>query len=99
MDLGISKTREKFKERRFAGSSVEPTLWVSPNVPTFLFEIMRYAYNPKTLRPMDKDDHMCENLRRLVLTELTYIAPPTDRDYIRPNHNISFNEVAIVSRQ
>ena len=46
-----------------------------------LFEIARYAYNPRTLRPFDKEDHMLENLRRLILNGTDYVQPPTDADY------------------
>lgn len=72
---GISATREKLKERRPSGA---PTIYVTPNCTTFLWEIMRYAYNPKTHKPIDKDDHMMENFRRLVLNGLQYMAPSSE---------------------
>lgn len=96
MNLGISKTREKLKERRSDG---KPTLYVAPTCVRFIFEIMRYAYNPKTMRPVDKDDHLVEDLRRLVLTGLDYVAAPTDRDYVRRDMNVGFNELAVPARR
>lgn len=97
MDLGISKTREKFLERRAADNL--PTIYICPTCPNLIRELMRYAYNPRTQRPVDKDDHQCENLRRLVLTDLEYIEPPKDTDWVRPNHNIAFDEAAIRPRR
>lgn len=80
MELGISKTREALLERRADGM---PTIWFCPTVTQTIHEIMRYAYNPRTQKPVDKDDHMVENLRRLILGGLDYIEPPTDSDYVR----------------
>lgn len=90
MDLGISKTREKLLERTPQGY---PTIWFSPTVTETLREIMRYCYNPKTMKPYDKDDHMLENLRRGVLAGLTYIEPPKSSDYKpRPMVSIRHDE-------
>lgn len=90
MSLGISSTRAKLAERN---PNKFPTIWFSPTVTETLFEIMRYAYNPKTQKPYDKDDHMLENLRRLVLGGLDYIEPPKASDYVsRKTVNIRFNE-------
>lgn len=90
MELGISSTREKFLERRPDGS---PTIYVAPTCKRFIWEIMRYAYNPRTQKPVDKDDHMMENLRRLVLNGLDYIEPPKASDFVpRPMVSIGFAE-------
>lgn len=75
MSAGINATRNKLKERRPSGN---PTIYVSPRCTRFLWEIMRYCYNPKTQKPIDKDDHMMENFRRLVLNGLDYVAPTPD---------------------
>lgn len=59
-------------------------LYVSPMCRTFLWEIGRYAWGDKqgvpTNKPIDKDDHMMENLYRLVLRGLQY----SDRSYTVP---------------
>lgn len=90
MDLGISKTREKLLARTPNGM---PTIWFCPNVRETLHEIMRYCYNPKTMKPYDKDDHMLENLRRLIIGGLDYITPPTKKDYTpRAQVSIRHNE-------
>jgi hypothetical protein len=90
MALGISKTREKLLERNLAG---KPTLYFSPNVTQTKFEIGRYCYNPRTQRPKDEDDHMMENLRRLILTGLNYVEPwkPGEKLVRRPT-DIHANE-------
>ena len=38
-----------------------------PTVHRTLWEIQRYCYDPKTNRPVDEDDHMMENLYRLMI--------------------------------
>ena len=96
MDLGISRVRERLKERRANGM---PTIWVSPNCQQFLFEILRYAYNPRTMRPVDKDDHIMEDFRRLVLNGLDYVEPPKDTDYLRPVRSFSQSEDQVKERQ
>lgn len=78
MDLGISKTRERLRLRTPGGM---PTIWFAPTVTETLHEILRYCYNPRTLKPYDKDDHQLENLRRLVLCGLEYQEPPKPGDY------------------
>lgn len=46
----------------------EPSgLRFSPTCHRTLFEIQRYCYDPKTSRPVDEDDHMMENLYRLMI--------------------------------
>jgi hypothetical protein len=35
-----------------------------------------------TGKPVDKDDHMMENLYRAILSGLDYITPPDDSDYV-----------------
>jgi hypothetical protein len=43
-------------------------IYVSPNLNRFLFEINRYCYD-KENKPIDKDDHMMENMYRILLNE------------------------------
>lgn len=71
---GISKVREHLKLRTSTGM---PRIWFSPHLTETLFEIQRYCYNPKTQKPVDKDDHMLENLRRLLLNGVEYVEPPS----------------------
>ena len=100
MALGISKTREKLEQRRIGLDGVaHPTLYFAPTCETLLWEIARYCYNQKTQKPNDKDDHMCENMRRLVLTGLEYVEPPSDLDYVRRNTNMSMNELSVPQRR
>jgi hypothetical protein len=42
-------------------------LMFCPTVHRTLWEIRRYCYDPKTNEPVDKDDHMMENLYRLMI--------------------------------
>lgn len=42
-------------------------------------EFDRYVWDPKTGKPVDRDDHMMECLYRLVLTGLDYIPPNIER--------------------
>jgi hypothetical protein len=72
---GISKVREHLNLRSAGGM---PRIWFSPNATQTLYEIQRYCYNPRTQKPIDKDDHMLENLRRLLLHGVEYVEPPKD---------------------
>lgn len=72
---GISKVREHLNLRTPTGM---PRIWFSPECYETLREIQRYCYNPKTQKPIDKDDHMLENLRRILLHGVEYVAPPSD---------------------
>lgn len=46
-------------------------LFVSPNLQRFHFEINRYCYD-KENKPVDKDDHMMENMYRLFINDPTW---------------------------
>lgn len=49
-------------------------IYVSPNLNRFLFEINRYCYD-KENKPIDKDDHMMENMYRMFLNDPTWFDP------------------------
>jgi hypothetical protein len=51
----------------------EPMLRFSPSLTRFAWEIDRYVWDPKTGKPVDKNDHMMENFYRLVLSDLTWV--------------------------
>lgn len=69
---GIAATRQAFKDRK---------LLVCGNCTRLIWELQHYVYsewnNPDTRnekeRPVDKDDHCCEVLYRLVLREPTFV--------------------------
>lgn len=52
----------------------EDYVFVSPTCTRFLYEIQRYVFN-KENRPIDKDDHMMENMYRLFINEPCYFPP------------------------
>jgi hypothetical protein len=52
------------------------SLFVSPELRRFLFEIHRYCYD-KENKPIDKDDHMMENMYRMLLDEAIWFDPDT----------------------
>lgn len=85
LTLGISKVREKLLERLPSGGA---TIYFSPGLTETIFEFSHYTYNSETGKVRDKDDHMMENLYRLVLTELAYV---------EPDHGVSPKGVATVS--
>lgn len=76
--LGINKVRERLAERDPQGL---PTIFFSPGLRQTLFEFTHYVYDPKTNKPRDEDNHQMENLYRAVLNGLSYIEPPSDKDY------------------
>lgn len=79
MMAGISATKEKLNERHIVTGL--PTIYFSPKLARTLFEFTHYVYNTDTNEPVDKDDDMMENLRRLLLCGLEYVEPPTDADW------------------
>ena len=68
---GIIQTQAMWKERSISG---KPTHFVSHLCSEFLYEIDSYVWNPKKPdSPIDQDDHMMENLYRLVLTHPGFV--------------------------
>lgn len=69
---GIQATRKKLRDR---DPHDNPTFLVHEDCDTFLYEIDRYVWKPDTEKPVDKDDHMMENLYRAVLSGMDYVPP------------------------
>lgn len=89
--VGTLKVAEKLKER---GYNKLPTIFFSPNLRQTLFEFSHYVFNLDTGKPVDKDDHMMENLYRAVLSGLDYVTPVTAEEYAaRPTGRIYSGEV------
>jgi len=83
---GVLKTREAFKRNR---------LFFVPTVRQTLRELSRYAYNPKTGKPYDKDDHMMENLRRLCIDRLAFFDPDRAAGYKIEDQEIPFPDLSL----
>lgn len=92
LTLGISRVREKLNERRVTESQL-PTICFSPELTETLWEFTHYIYDSKTNRPMDKDDHMMENLYRLVLNGLDYVESSDKTNYKTTPLAIRHNEL------
>lgn len=72
---GIMETQMILDKRILtpAGARV-PKLMFSSHLEETLFEFDHYEWNPKKPnKPIDKDDHMMENLYRMVITGLDYV--------------------------
>lgn len=81
LTTGISEVKEKLKERHILTGL--PTIYFSPKLKETLREFSRYVYDTDKNKPKDKDDHMMENLYRLVLNGLEYVSPVTESTYVR----------------
>lgn len=81
LTTGISKVKEKLEERHVVSNL--PTIYFSPNLAQTMFEFSHYIYDLEKNEPKDENNHMMENLYRLVLNGLDYIEPPSDADYRR----------------
>lgn len=57
------------------GPDGKPVVMFSPHLAQTLFEFARYVYDGTKQKPVDKDDHMMENLGRGLLNGLQYIEP------------------------
>lgn len=78
LTTGISKVRERLLERKTVRDTVTPTIYFSPRLVQTLYEFTHYVYDTDKNQPKDKDNHMMENLYRLILNGLEYIPPPAD---------------------
>lgn len=88
---GISDVRELLRARNVMNR--QPMCYFSPRLAQTLFEFSHYVYDMEKNEPKDKDNHMMENLYRLVLNGLDYVPPPTDSDYaFRRSTAIRFDE-------
>jgi hypothetical protein len=68
LEHGILKVQGEFER--------DPAvLQFSPACRRTLWEIQRYAWDEKENRPVDRDDHMMENLYRMELAEPFYVDP------------------------
>jgi hypothetical protein len=71
LTTGISRVKEKLSERHSVTRL--PTIFFSPRLAETLFEFTHYVYDTKTNEPKDANDHMMENLYRLVMNGLSYV--------------------------
>lgn len=56
------------------GITGEPSLWFTEDLVRTIFEIEGWMYDKDTQKPQDKDDHMMENLYRLLNLETEWYA-------------------------
>lgn len=66
LKTGIIVTRAAFKNQK---------VFLTPNCRRFLYEIAHYRYDPETGNPIDEDDHMMENLYRLLIQPTRWFDP------------------------
>lgn len=92
LTLGISKVQERLIERRVNSPEV-PTICFSPHLEQTLYEFTHYVYDSNKNEPKDADNHMMENLYRLVLDGLDYVPVTSDYSHRRPL-TIGSNEVS-----
>lgn len=55
------------------GPNKEPSLFIFNDLIRTIFEIEGYMYDKETQKPMDKDDHMMENLYRIMLLNTNWM--------------------------
>lgn len=66
---GISVVKSALRRRN------PPAVLFAPSVRRTLWEFARYRYNPETGNPVDEEDHMMENLYRLLIDRTPYFDP------------------------
>ena len=72
-EFGVLKMNQEFARLDKDGL---PTIFVSPSLPRFHFEINRYCYD-KENKPIDKDDHMMECMYRTFINDPVWFDPKT----------------------
>lgn len=86
LSLGILKVQEELKK--------ENNVYFSPTLEETLWEFERYIWDEKTNKPVDKDDHMMENLYRIMLENPRYVdraavsTPIEDEEFTSLNTNL-----------
>ena len=69
-ELGILEVKN-----HLVGPNNEPSIFFFDDLKRTIFEIEGYMYDEDTQKPLDKDDHMMENLYRLLLLNTKYVEP------------------------
>jgi hypothetical protein len=67
---GILRVQGNLRDRDSAG---QPLLYFTPTCKRTLWELQRYCWDEKENKPIDKDDHMMENLYRAELSGMRYV--------------------------
>jgi hypothetical protein len=67
---GILKVQGELKKRDIFN---KPTVMFAPSAGRTLWEIQRYCWDEEENKPIDKDDHMMENMYRAILSEMRYV--------------------------
>lgn len=80
--FGILKVKEYLKST----TNGSPTLSFSPNCTRTIWEFDHFLWDPKTGKPKKEHDDMLENLYRICLRGLDYMAPVGKDDYVRIVH-------------
>lgn len=79
---GILTVRSALRQKR---------ILFSPNLKRTLWEFSRYRFDPETGKPIDENDHMMENLYRLVIDGVRFFDPDSsnfaipDEDFVDEN--------------
>lgn len=85
-DSGILAIREGL-----LGPNKEPSLFIFRDLIRTIYEIESWMYDKDTQKPQKKDDHMMENLYRMMLLDTVYYPPEDEIDeedyYERPTAN------------
>lgn len=84
---GILAVRSAFKRDQ---------LLITPNCKRTLWEIARYRYDPETGKPVDEEDHMMENLYRLVIDKPQWFHPDQG-NYAIPDEEFVTEDLADVN--
>lgn len=83
---GIIEVKKFLKERITTGKGKHPRCFFMPHLFETLNEFETYMWDSKKPnKPVDKDDHMMENLYRLVITGLEYV-PKLQVEYKHKEH-------------
>ena len=74
------------------GPNNEPSLFIFNDLVRTIYEIEGWMYDKETQKPQKTDDHMMENLYRLMLLDTTYTPPEDDEDDEYEGERVGANE-------
>ncbi len=80
-------------KNHLVGPNKKPSIFMFDDLVRTLFEMEGYMYDEDTQKPRDKDDHMMENLYRLLLLDTRYVEPEDEEIDIQADRDDNRDEI------
>jgi len=88
---GLSSSGTLAVRSHLSGPNKEPSIWFFNDLIRTIFEFEGYMYKDGKIQ--DTDDHMMENLYRLLLLDTRYVDPEDEEDEEEARHDFAVNSM------